>query len=209
MAKSRGEPPCRMHRVTFMPALPGFAEAPMAGKRGAPCPIRKCPSDNDALPLPGHAADGASCGRQRALRDAGGRRHDAGGETWEDTSADLLAMAERPHLTNHLRTTVKAEGMLDGHAGEVGPASPDSVFWACRMGLFRGDGREAHREDMEIGRFSPPTCGRDVRVSPLDPSVMYGCFTPHPAAATARSTARMTAGGIGGGSTTGCRRRRR
>jgi photosystem II stability/assembly factor-like uncharacterized protein len=46
-----------------------------------------------------------------------------GGETWEDTSADLLAMAERPHLTNHLRTTVKAEGTLDGHVIKVSPAS--------------------------------------------------------------------------------------
>ncbi len=101
-----------------------------------------------------------------------------GGETWEDTSADLLAMAERPHLTNHLRTTVKAEGMLDGHAIECSPNAPDSVFYACRMGLFRSDDRGAHWEDMEIGRFSPLTYGRDVRVSPQDPSVMYGCFSP-------------------------------
>ncbi len=101
-----------------------------------------------------------------------------GGETWEDTSADLLALAERPHLTNHLRTTVKAEGMLDGHAIEVSPAAPDSVFMACRMGLFRSDDRGAHWDDMQIGRFSPLTYGRDVRVSPQDPNVMYGCFSP-------------------------------
>ena len=101
-----------------------------------------------------------------------------GGESWEDTSADLLTMAERPHLTNHLRTTVKAEGMLDGHAVEVSPAAPDSVFMACRMGLFRSDDRGAHWEDMEIGKFSPLTYGRDVRVSPQNPSVMYGCFSP-------------------------------
>lgn len=101
-----------------------------------------------------------------------------GGETWEDTSADLLTMAERPHLTNHLRTTVKAEGMLDGHAVEVSPAAPDAVFMACRMGLFRGGDRGAHWEDMEIGRFSPLRYGRDVRVSPHDPSVLYACLSP-------------------------------
>ena len=101
-----------------------------------------------------------------------------GGETWEDTSADLLTMAERPHLTNHLRTTVKAEGMLDGHAVEVSAAAPDTVFMACRMGLFRSDDRGQHWEDMEIGRFSPLRYGRDVRVSPLDASVMYACLSP-------------------------------
>lgn len=101
-----------------------------------------------------------------------------GGETWMDASADLIAMAERPDLTNHLRTTVKAEGMLDGHAIEVSPAAADSVFMACRMGLFRSDDRGAHWEDMEIGRFSPLRYGRDVRVSPLDPKVMYACLSP-------------------------------
>ena len=36
---------------------------------------------------------------------------------------------------------------------------------------------------MEIGRFSPLTYGRDIRVSPHDPKVMYACLSP-----AARST---------------------
>jgi photosystem II stability/assembly factor-like uncharacterized protein len=46
------------------------------------------------------------------------------------------------------------------------------------MGLFRSDDRGAHWEDMEIGRFSPLRYGRDIRVSPRDPSVMYACLSP-------------------------------
>jgi photosystem II stability/assembly factor-like uncharacterized protein len=36
---------------------------------------------------------------------------------------------------------------------------------------------------MEIGRFSPLTYGRDIRVSPHDPRVLYACLSP-----AARST---------------------
>ncbi|HLF77227.1 MAG TPA: hypothetical protein VJB57_07000, partial [Dehalococcoidia bacterium] len=52
------------------------------------------------------------------------------------------------------------------------------VFLAVRMGLFRSDDRGASWEDMEVGRFSPLTYSRDVRVSPQDPSVLYACFSP-------------------------------
>jgi photosystem II stability/assembly factor-like uncharacterized protein len=31
---------------------------------------------------------------------------------------------------------------------------------------------------MEVGRFSPLTYGRDVRVSPQDPRVLYACLSP-------------------------------
>jgi photosystem II stability/assembly factor-like uncharacterized protein len=31
---------------------------------------------------------------------------------------------------------------------------------------------------MEVGRFSPLTYGRDIRVSPQDPRVLYACLSP-------------------------------
>ena len=51
------------------------------------------------------------------------------------------------------------------------------------MGLFRSSDRGEHWEDMEIGRFSPLTYSRDIRVSPQDPKVLYACLSP-----AARST---------------------
>ncbi|MGC2203876.1 MAG: hypothetical protein WA633_27490, partial [Stellaceae bacterium] len=33
-------------------------------------------------------------------------------------------------------------------------------------------------QDMEINRFSPLTYGRDIRVSPHDPKVIYACLSP-------------------------------
>jgi photosystem II stability/assembly factor-like uncharacterized protein len=57
------------------------------------------------------------------------------------------------------------------------------VFLANRMGLFRSGDKGQTWKDMEIGRFSPLTYGRDIRVSPLDPKVMYACLSP-----AARST---------------------
>jgi photosystem II stability/assembly factor-like uncharacterized protein len=51
------------------------------------------------------------------------------------------------------------------------------------MGLFRSDDRGEHWTDMEIGRFSPLTYGRDIRTSPHDPKVLYAALSP-----AARST---------------------
>src|SRR5260370_16760774 len=73
--------------------------------------------------------------------------------------------------------------MLDGHALTCSAAAPGTVFLANRMGLFRSNDRGEHWQDMEINRFSPLTYGRDIRVSPHDPKVMYACLSP-----AARST---------------------
>ncbi|HET8531210.1 MAG TPA: hypothetical protein VFO08_08680, partial [Methylomirabilota bacterium] len=70
------------------------------------------------------------------------------------------------------------EGMLDGHALCVSGAASGTVFLALRMGLFRSTDRAAHWQDMEVGRFSPLTYSRDVRVSPQDPRVLYACLSP-------------------------------
>jgi photosystem II stability/assembly factor-like uncharacterized protein len=46
------------------------------------------------------------------------------------------------------------------------------------MGLFLSKDHGAHWEDMKVGRFSPLTYSRDVRVSPQDPRVLYACLSP-------------------------------
>jgi hypothetical protein len=55
--------------------------------------------------------------------------------------------------------------MLDGHALACSAAARGTAFLANRMGLFRSDDRGAHWHDIEVGRFSPLTYGRDLQVS--------------------------------------------
>ena len=113
-----------------------------------------------------------------ALEVGGAMRSLDGGESWEDCSAGLVELAARPHLKSQIDSDTDIEGMLDGHALCVSAARPGTVFLAVRMGLFRSADRGAHWQDMEVGRFSPLTYGRDVRVSPHDPRVMYACLSP-------------------------------
>jgi hypothetical protein len=101
-----------------------------------------------------------------------------GGESWEDCSADLIRFANNPRYKNHLLTEVEAEGMLDGHALCVGAMEPVTVYLAVRMGLFRSTDRGLTWSDMEIGRFSPLTYGRDIRIAPQDSQMMYACLSP-------------------------------
>jgi photosystem II stability/assembly factor-like uncharacterized protein len=101
-----------------------------------------------------------------------------GGERWDDCTDDLVTLAERPHLKSKIQSDTEIEGMLDGHALAVSAAQPGTVFLAVRMGLFQSDDRGKSWRDMEIGRFSPLTYGRDVRVSPQDPRTLYACLSP-------------------------------
>ncbi len=109
-----------------------------------------------------------------ALEIAGAMRTTDGGETWEDLSEDLVRLSELPHLRSAIvQEETEAEGMLDGHAITISPSAPDTPIIAVRMGLFRtGDGGKTW-EDMEVGRFSPMTYGRDVKASPHDPKTLY------------------------------------
>src|SRR5262245_57671085 len=101
-----------------------------------------------------------------------------GGESWDDCTSDLVKLAERPHLKSKIQSDTEIEGMLDGHALAVSAAQPGTVFLAVRMGLFQSDDRGSSWRDMQIGRFSPLTYGRDVRVSPEDPRTLYACLSP-------------------------------
>jgi photosystem II stability/assembly factor-like uncharacterized protein len=125
------------------------------------------------------AADPSDPDELYATLEVGGvMRSLDGGETWEDCSRDLIELANRPHLKSKIQSDTEIEGMMDGHALCVSRAQPGTVFLAVRMGLFRSVDRGASWEDMEVGRFSPLTYSRDVRVSPQDPRVLYACLSP-------------------------------
>ena len=113
-----------------------------------------------------------------ALEVGGAMRSLDGGESWMDCSGDLVGLAERPHLKSRIQSDSETEGMLDAHALAVSSAAPGHVFLAVRMGLFQSDDRGKSWRDMEIGRFSPLTYGRDIRVSPHDPRALYACLSP-------------------------------
>ena len=100
-----------------------------------------------------------------------------GGESWQDCSESLIRLSEQPHLKSAIGTRLPSEGMLDVHALCVTPADPGGVFIALRMGLFHSADRGETWEDMEVKRFSPLTYGRDVRMSPQDPRVLYACLS--------------------------------
>jgi photosystem II stability/assembly factor-like uncharacterized protein len=110
------------------------------------------------------------------------RSRDAG-ESWEDCTADLIRFCEEPKYRSRIGSQTEIEGMLDGHALACSAAAPGTVFLANRMGLFRSGDRGTTWEDMDIGRFSPLTYGRDIRTSPHDPKVLYAALSP-----AARST---------------------
>jgi photosystem II stability/assembly factor-like uncharacterized protein len=125
------------------------------------------------------AADPARPDEIYATLEVGGAMRSLdGGETWSDCSADLVRLAGQPHLKSQIQSDTDTEGMLDGHAIAVSAARPGTVFLAVRMGLFQSDDRGTTWRDMEVGRFSPLTYARDVRVSPQDPRVLYACLSP-------------------------------
>jgi hypothetical protein len=100
-----------------------------------------------------------------------------GGESWRDCSADLIRLAQLPHLKSRIVSDTENEGMLDGHAICTSASDPDAVFLAVRMGLFRTRDEGSTWQDMEMRRFSPTTYGRDIKVSPQDPKTLYAALS--------------------------------
>lgn len=114
-----------------------------------------------------------------AALEVGGAMHSSdGGETWEDRAEDLARMAALPHLKSRIVSDSEAEGMLDGHAIATTSAAPERAYLAVRMGLFCTDDAGRTWQNLEVGKFSPHTYGRDIRVSPHDPKVMFACLSP-------------------------------
>ena len=113
-----------------------------------------------------------------ALEVGGVMRSLDGGEQWEDVADHLVALSEKPNLKSKIQSDSEAEGMLDAHALLVSDAAPGAVFLAVRMGLFRSDDKGTTWQDLEVGRFSPLTYGRDIRMSPQDTRTLYACLSP-------------------------------
>lgn len=112
-----------------------------------------------------------------ALEIAGAAMTTNFGESWTDCSPHLLQLAELPQYKSKIVTQSFAEGMLDGHAITMSAADPNAVVLANRMGLFRSTDQGRTWQDLDMKRFSPTTYGRDVKVSPQDPKVMYSALS--------------------------------
>jgi photosystem II stability/assembly factor-like uncharacterized protein len=143
------------------------AVLPERVQMGFPCRVMRMASD-PARPKEVYAT----------LEVGGVMRTLDGGESWDDCTSDLVKLAEQPHLKSKIQSDTHIEGMLDGHALTVSAAQAGTVFLAVRMGLFQSDDRGSSWSDMQIGKFSPLTYGRDVRVSPQDPRTLYACLSP-------------------------------
>jgi photosystem II stability/assembly factor-like uncharacterized protein len=100
-----------------------------------------------------------------------------GGITWTDCNAPLLALAAQERYTQKHGPRRASEGMMDTHALAISAAQPGTVFLANRLGLFRSDDRGESWDDMDIGRFSPLTYARDVKVFPHDAHTLFGAFS--------------------------------
>lgn len=112
-----------------------------------------------------------------AMEVNGVMRSSDGGEHWQDCNDDLLRLAAQPALRSRILTDFDQEGMLDLHALVTTPAAPDSVWIACRMGVFRSDDGARSWRDIGVGRHAPVTYTRDLRVSPQDPRTFYATFS--------------------------------
>ncbi len=112
-----------------------------------------------------------------ALEVRGVIRSTDGGESWTDCSEHLIQLAEQEHLKSAIITSHTAEGMLDVHALAISAAAPETPIVALRMGLFRSEDHGAHWQDLEMRQRTPIFYGRDVRVSPHDPNMLYATMS--------------------------------
>jgi photosystem II stability/assembly factor-like uncharacterized protein len=100
------------------------------------------------------------------------------GRTWKDINDPLVRMVEeRPELKSAILTKSELEGMFDIHSLCCSTAAPDTVFIACRMGLFTSADKGRSWTDLRISSFNPYSYGRDIKVSPQDPRTLYACVS--------------------------------
>jgi len=124
------------------------------------------------------AVDPEDAGTLYAAFEVGGlSRSTDGGETWQGCNEKLLEFTKQDKFKSRIVSDTETEGMMDSHALAISSARPGTVFLANRMGLFRSPDRGGSWEEMGIGRFSPLTYARDVRVSPHDPKTMYAALS--------------------------------
>lgn len=99
------------------------------------------------------------------------------GQTWSDRSGHLIELSEQDHLKSQIVSDTYSEGMLDGHAITLSASRPDDLILACRMGLFRSTDQGRSWQDMDVGRFSPTTYGRDVKAAPSEANTLYSALS--------------------------------
>lgn len=102
--------------------------------------------------------------------------HD-GGKTWRTGNPNLLSYTAEPRYKSAIVTDDQTEGMLDSHAMATSASHPGTVWLANRMGLFKSNDRGLAWTDIDIGRFSPLTYARDVKVSAHDPERVYAALS--------------------------------
>jgi photosystem II stability/assembly factor-like uncharacterized protein len=100
-----------------------------------------------------------------------------GGDTWESCNGGLLELAKEARFKSKIGSDTENEGMMDTHSLVVSAAKPGTIFLANRMGLFKSGDKGTHWDEMGIGRFSPLTYARDVKVSAHDPKTMYAALS--------------------------------
>lgn len=100
-----------------------------------------------------------------------------GGKTWKRANEGIDYLSKQPHLKNTELTDDDTEGMYDAHAVVTSAATPDSVYYICRMGVFESGDLGKTMRDLEVGKQAPFKYTRDMRVSPRDPSQIYACFS--------------------------------
>jgi photosystem II stability/assembly factor-like uncharacterized protein len=118
---------------------------------------------------PGHLYAGLEVGGVLRSRD--------GGDHWEGCNESLLEFTSEPRLRSRIVSDTETEGMMDSHALATSSAKPGTVFLANRMGLFRSGDGGMRWQEIGIGRFSPLTYARDVKVSQHDPRTMYAALS--------------------------------
>jgi photosystem II stability/assembly factor-like uncharacterized protein len=101
-----------------------------------------------------------------------------GGDTWEGCNESLLEFTKEPRLRSRIVSDTETEGMMDSHALATTAAKPGAVFLANRMGLWLSEDGGIRWQEMGIGRFSPLTYARDVKVSQHDPRTLYAALSP-------------------------------
>lgn len=97
-----------------------------------------------------------------------------GGETWQDSSDGLVALANSDAaLKSQINVPDDYEGILDAHCVRVSEARPGTVFYACRMGLFSSADAGRSWRNHDIRRFADFSYTRDMRIAAGHPRRMY------------------------------------
>jgi photosystem II stability/assembly factor-like uncharacterized protein len=100
-----------------------------------------------------------------------------GGVSWRGEPTGLAALAALPHLKNTEVTDDDTEGMFDAHSVCTTTASPDVLFYICRLGIFESSDKGKTFLDLEVGKFAPFSYTRDCRFPRDNAKKMYACFS--------------------------------